>query len=246
MRQCIKCKKRKADHLFKVNNTTRLGEVKYKNTCIKCSSNNSKILKRIKKQINIKHQKKCAICSSKKDLCYDHCHETNMFRGFLCRTCNTAIGKFKDNIHLLKKAIEYLEGKMKITNHDNKEIKLDLKNSATIDQNRPRSELHLKARNLLRSLFPSVQICEEVAVELSKGKTVYLDFFIPSISLVVEVNGEQHFKFTPFFHKTKSAFAKAKQLDKDKKLLCEMNNLYCVELNYNEDLEKWKQKIENR
>jgi hypothetical protein len=69
----------------------------------------------LKKQNNV-----CAICGnteSLKDvwsngirsLAVDHCHETNKVRGLLCGNCNTALGKFKDNIKLMKKAIKYLE-----------------------------------------------------------------------------------------------------------------------------------------
>jgi hypothetical protein len=47
-------------------------------------------------------------------LCIDHCHicreqGKDDIRGLLCHSCNTGIGKFKDNIDLLKKAILYLE-----------------------------------------------------------------------------------------------------------------------------------------
>jgi Recombination endonuclease VII len=62
----------------------------------------------------------CAICNEpetrksrkKGDICrlmIDHCHSTNIVRGLLCHNCNTGIGKFFDNIDLLKSAISYLE-----------------------------------------------------------------------------------------------------------------------------------------
>lgn len=54
----------------------------------------------------------CAIC---KDICVsgnalavDHCHETGKVRGLLCGHCNTGLGKFRDDIDLLKIAIDYL------------------------------------------------------------------------------------------------------------------------------------------
>jgi hypothetical protein len=60
----------------------------------------------------------CAICDSPESavdrkghirmLAVDHCHTTKKIRGLLCTSCNTAIGHFKDNRELLKKAIEYL------------------------------------------------------------------------------------------------------------------------------------------
>lgn len=56
---------------------------------------------------------KCAICGTtdpgKISFCADHCHDTLEPRGILCRKCNSGIGLLKDDIELLKKAIEYLE-----------------------------------------------------------------------------------------------------------------------------------------
>ncbi len=41
--------------------------------------------------------------------CTDHDHVTGKFRGHLCHDCNKALGFFKDDVNLLKSAIEYLE-----------------------------------------------------------------------------------------------------------------------------------------
>ena len=40
----------------------------------------------------------CEICEATKDLCGDHDHVTDSFRGTLCRTCNLGLGLFKDNV----------------------------------------------------------------------------------------------------------------------------------------------------
>ena len=40
--------------------------------------------------------------------CIDHCHKTGKVRGVLCHDCNKAIGMLKDNIGILKSAINYL------------------------------------------------------------------------------------------------------------------------------------------
>lgn len=54
----------------------------------------------------------CAICgakdSGKRSLHVDHCHETGEFRGFLCSECNTGLGKFKEDVALMIRAIDYL------------------------------------------------------------------------------------------------------------------------------------------
>lgn len=58
-------------------------------------------------------RKLCDICGkpnkNSKQVCIDHCHDTGKVRGTLCDDCNTALGKFKDNVELLQKAIQYLK-----------------------------------------------------------------------------------------------------------------------------------------
>lgn len=39
----------------------------------------------------------------------DHDHATGKIRGLLCHHCNTALGSFKDDTNIMKKAIEYLK-----------------------------------------------------------------------------------------------------------------------------------------
>lgn len=55
----------------------------------------------------------CEICSrpntENRDLCLDHCHETGKFRGWLCHPCNTALGRFDDNLAGITRAFEYVK-----------------------------------------------------------------------------------------------------------------------------------------
>ena len=55
----------------------------------------------------------CAICQKppkdKQSLAMDHNHETNEFRGLLCKECNRALGLFGDNINILTNAVLYLK-----------------------------------------------------------------------------------------------------------------------------------------
>lgn len=41
-------------------------------------------------------------------LAFDHCHVTNKHRGSICRSCNLALGFFKDSTNNLELAIQYL------------------------------------------------------------------------------------------------------------------------------------------
>lgn len=63
----------------------------------------------------IKTEGKCAICGEHRPQygqlrhSIDHCHVTGKVRNLLCPNCNTALGKFKENIDIMKKAIEYVK-----------------------------------------------------------------------------------------------------------------------------------------
>ena len=51
----------------------------------------------------------CKICRKKfPQLVVDHDHKTGKVRALLCTQCNTALGKFYDNISTLQNAITYL------------------------------------------------------------------------------------------------------------------------------------------
>lgn len=52
----------------------------------------------------------CAICSGILTHPHiDHCHISGKFRGILCVTCNTGLGKFGDSVERIQKAIRYLQ-----------------------------------------------------------------------------------------------------------------------------------------
>lgn len=54
----------------------------------------------------------CAICGKDNGdirLHVDHCHTTGKVRGLLCFLCNSALGKVKDDVAVLEKAILYLQ-----------------------------------------------------------------------------------------------------------------------------------------
>jgi hypothetical protein len=110
-----------------------------------------------------------------------------------------------------------------------------------------RSGLHKKAKELLDEMFPHDRILEEVSIPGTKNmhrkSTLRADFFIPNRNLMIEVHGEQHHKFNPFFFKNKLAFYKAQARDRDKKEWCEINSIRLIEFNYNEDIDEWRRKI---
>jgi hypothetical protein len=109
------------------------------------------------------------------------------------------------------------------------------------------SKLHTKAKELLEEFYPYDTILEEVSLPGSKdqfgGKSLRADLFLPARRIIIEVHGEQHYKFNKFFFKNKLEFYKAKARDSDKREWCNMNEIELIELNFNEDIDEWREKI---
>lgn len=108
-----------------------------------------------------------------------------------------------------------------------------------------KSALHLRARQLIKQIFPTMQILEEVSIPLRKSEVLYLDFYLPLNKFCIEVHGEQHYKFVAHYHNNKMGFIKHKKRDKDKQEWCYINNIRYIELPFDENDTKWQQRIIN-
>jgi very-short-patch-repair endonuclease len=110
-----------------------------------------------------------------------------------------------------------------------------------------RSKYHLRARKLLKEIYHSYRILEEVKLPGStashRRSVLYLDFFIPNLRLGIEVHGQQHYEYSPFFHKNKAAFLKAQSRDEDKLKWCELNDIELVVLKYSDNEDDWRNTI---
>ena len=106
-----------------------------------------------------------------------------------------------------------------------------------------KSDLHIRTRHLITSLFPTLQILEEVPIPIRKSDILYLDFYLPLKRYCIEVHGEQHYKLVAFYHQNMMGFLKSKKRDNDKREWCSINNIKYIELPYNETDEQWTQRI---
>jgi very-short-patch-repair endonuclease len=139
-------------------------------------------------------------------------------------------------IQEIKAVFSYAGQLMKVLGLDNKEYTFNYSKFYIRNERDGKSSLHLEARQLLKEMLVGYSIYEEVT--LPGCKTLYADFFIPQIRLVVEVHGEQHYKYIPFFHKQKADFFLGKKRDKNKIQFCEINDFSIAILPYNEK-DKW-------
>lgn len=58
-------------------------------------------------------KRRCALCRDRIDLYHrltgiDHCHASGQVRGLLCHRCNLALGLFRDDVKVLRRAAEYV------------------------------------------------------------------------------------------------------------------------------------------
>jgi hypothetical protein len=133
---------------------------------------------------------------------------------------------------------------MKVTGLDGKEYKFNPSKHSNRKQRSGKSQYHILARSAITETFPNDVIMEEITLPGSSRSALYADFFIQRVSLIVEVHGEQHYEFVPFFHKTKANFLLSKKRDRDKKEWCDINGFKYLALSYKE-VEEWKHQIRN-
>lgn len=117
------------------------------------------------------------------------------------------------------------------------------------DDKRKRSKYHLRARSLLKEIYSSYRILEEVklpgSTELHRKSVLYLDFYIPTLKRGFEVHGQQHYEYCSFFHKSMADFIKSQARDDDKTRWCELNGITLTILKYSESENEWRQRIKS-
>lgn len=125
---------------------------------------------------------------------------------------------------------------MKITGFDDREYSLNLAKAQSNSDNMRKSQYHLRARKLIKEKFSFYPIYEEVMLPGSKTHNTGLlcaDFFLPRQPLVIEVHGEQHYKFNAFYHVTKAKFRLHRRRDRLKAEWCDLNDIQIIVLPWN-------------
>ena len=133
---------------------------------------------------------------------------------------------------------------MKIIGLDNKLYHINLSKYLIRNESdlAGKSSYHKRAYRLLKEIYPSDAVCEEIFLEGCSSK-LYLDLYLPARNLALEVDGEFHSKYSGHHHGSKLEFARAKKRDLEKTEILELNNITLVRLNYNESDAEWKSKI---
>ena len=120
---CVSGREGECKICWRNRSMTRYGKIKTEPAFIKTMRDNSLMAKygintEQFEAIASSQNNVCSICGRKEvarhkggrlqRLSVDHCHDSGIVRGLLCRKCNTAIAAFDDDIDVLASAISYL------------------------------------------------------------------------------------------------------------------------------------------
>jgi very-short-patch-repair endonuclease len=99
------------------------------------------------------------------------------------------------------------------------------------------SELHKTILDSVSKIFPSEKIETEKVIQFD-GRSLYLDIYIPKLKIAIECDGEQHGKFSKFFHGTVAKFNESKANDDLKNRYCNVFGITLVRVQYNDKLDE--------
>lgn len=121
---CQKCNKEMPVTSFEISGYRRDGTPAYKNFCNPCKNPHKRFIEGKRKTMPVPEGHVCPICSSTLEqlvgklnplatvlqtFVLDHNHDTMTVRDYLCHNCNNGLGKFNDDVNLLRNAVSYLE-----------------------------------------------------------------------------------------------------------------------------------------
>jgi hypothetical protein len=91
-----------------------------------------------------------------------------------------------------------------------------------------RSKFQFNVKQFLEKYWKSDMVFEELPLA---GSRMSFDFYNATQNIAIEVQGQQHTKYTPFFHgKAKSNFLGQIRRDNDKQKYCEINKIKLIEV----------------
>ena len=96
------------------------------------------------------------------------------------------------------------------------------------------SKLELKAKFILEDIFKTnfTKIRPDFLRNPVTGKNLEIDLYNDQLKLGVEIDGTQHKKYTPFFHRNKDHFYTQMYRDEIKKMQCAKHGITLINIDY--------------
>jgi hypothetical protein len=99
------------------------------------------------------------------------------------------------------------------------------------------SRLSEEVSQLISSCFPRYHKVPEFYVKY-RGEQLYYDFLIRELKVLIEVQGVQHYKYVPHFHKDPFYFFQQRKRDVIKKEWAQENGYTLIEIKEGMDLDR--------
>lgn len=131
---------------------------------------------------------------------------------------------------------------MKFVSTQGRVFKIDLRPSrwARRKEEDCKSKFQFNTGKVIDDTFPGEIVLEEFYVP---GDRLYIDFFIPRRRLAIEAHGNQHYKYSAFFHGDVEGFKRSQARDKKKILWCTHNEIRLVVVRQSDDYEEIVNKL---
>lgn len=116
MKTCSKCRKEKPLSEFYLSKTVAAGRQNYCKDCAKWATRRYRygLSEKEYEQLFGYYDEGCMVCGETESLYIDHDHQSGVVWGWLCMTCNTALGFYESYKHLHEKFEEYLQTSLRI------------------------------------------------------------------------------------------------------------------------------------
>lgn len=98
-----------------------------------------------------------------------------------------------------------------------------------------RSKFQFEVKSFLKRYWQGDVVFEELKIV---GTRLSLDFYNANKKIAIEVQGQQHIKYVPFFHGTRSNYLGQIKRDYKKIEFCELNKINLVEIYPKDELSK--------
>ena len=103
-------------------------------------------------------------------------------------------------------------------------------------EGKSRSQIQKATKDFLKDYWGKHVVFEEFPVA---GTKMSLDFYNANKKIAIEVQGQQHTKYTPFFHgNNKYNYINQLRRDQEKQNFCEINDIQLVEIYSTDELTK--------
>ena len=131
---------------------------------------------------------------------------------------------------------------LKIFDINNKLISINVSQRTFPLKPKCKSKKQKQVQSILTDIYKQESVLEDFIIPKSK---LSIDFFIPRLGIVIEVQGKQHINYVSYFHgeKTLFKFQNQQQRDMAKSNWCLINNFELIEINYDDDESTIRRKI---